>query len=72
MITSTPRGRRTLSTDEDQAPEKGDLEPLAALGPFIRPLPPEEAERLRRLYSGEESGELTRETIVRALLGEFS
>jgi len=55
------------------APESTDpAEPLAALGPFIRPLPPGEAERRRHLYSCEESGQLTRETIVRVLLGEFS
>jgi hypothetical protein len=49
-----------------------DLELLTYLSPFIRPLPPGEAERRRRLYSCEESGQLTRETIMRALLGEFS
>jgi hypothetical protein len=49
-----------------------DLELLGYLGSFIRPLPPEEAERRSRLYSGKESGWLTRETIMRVLLGEFS
>jgi hypothetical protein len=50
--------------------EDPDLELLSVLGPFIRPLPPGEAERIRRTYT--ESGYLTRETIVRVLLGEFS
>lgn len=49
-----------------------DLELLTYLSPFIRPLPPGEAEHRRRLYSLEEPGRLTRETIMRALLGEFS
>lgn len=53
-------------------PDPDPAEALRALGPFIRPLDPGEAERLRRLYSGEESGWLTRETIMRVLLGEFS
>lgn len=43
---------------------------LRAVGSFIRPLPPEEAERQRRLYSGE-AGTLTREVLMRSLLGEF-
>lgn len=50
------------------APDEGE-DPLAALGPFIRPLSPEEAERRARPYR--EAGTLDRQTIMRAILGEF-
>lgn len=48
--------------------EDPGLESLRVLGSFIRPLPPGEAERIRRTYSGEESGWLTRESVILMML----
>lgn len=44
---------------------------LKVLSSFIRPLPPGEAEKRRQAYASTEGGYLTREVIMRALLGEF-
>jgi hypothetical protein len=48
-----------------------DIEALRAFGGFIRPLSPEEAEKRRQAYAITEGGHLTRETLMRVMLGEF-
>jgi hypothetical protein len=51
-------------TTPDDGPSPEDC--LRALGPFVKPLPPEELERRSRLYR--EAGHLDRDTIILTML----
>lgn len=61
---------RQIEHDPGPPANCADSEILGALASFFTPLAPEEYERQMQSYGG--AGQLTRETIMRMLLGEFS